>query len=226
MSKKINPKSLRLGVSERWSKNFQLYSKNFILFNNYYHKFLQFHNFVKNTLYSNEKFLMKKTYWFFKSTTVLHLHLTSTDIDFFIYERLFKNFYNFIFKFHPLKLLIFFSKKLLIFYSYIDYLSMKLKYPPKKLVNFMTSYLNQRLYSKNFMLCKSGPKKTFLKGFKMRLNGRFDVSKTNMSKKFSLQVGKMTSMDFNTKIDFLSKSIYSKYGIYNLKVWVFYQIVN
>nr|YP_009295190.1 ribosomal protein S3 [Dasya binghamiae]AOH77202.1 ribosomal protein S3 [Dasya binghamiae] len=73
-------------------------------------------------------------------------------------------------------------------------------------------------------LCKKGPQKLILKGYKITLSGRFENTKNPMSKTYTTKNGFITLTSLNNNIDFISKNLYTKLGICNIKIWLFYKI--
>lgn len=234
MSQKINPISYRLGLSQRWFKNFQLYGKNLYFFNFYHLNYLLFFIFLSKNFYKQKVFCFKTESWLSKSIFYISFHLIDSQkkLKKFYEQNLtsIMNFWASNENSNSLKLRFFnysydFCSNLF-FNSYIDYLFKELKYKPKKIVGFLLFFLMKKLNKSNLiLLTKFGPKKFLLKGFKLQLSGRFDLSsKTEMSKMFKIKIGKITSTNFNSTIDFINKPIYTKLGVCNFKIWLFYKI--
>lgn len=74
-------------------------------------------------------------------------------------------------------------------------------------------------------MTKNGLKNKILCGFKVQLKGRFESTKNSMSKTVNFKVGKINSTNLNSSINFLSYTFYTKLGLSNLKIWLFYKFV-
>lgn len=103
---------------------------------------------------------------------------------------------------------------------YIDYLV--LKFTPKKIFNVLTNLLKNQLGIINILYLNSGLKKIQLKGFKIQLKGRYELSKSTLAKKYFLKFGQVTSNNLNSLLSLSHKDIYSKLGKSTIKIWYFY----
>lgn len=235
MSKKINSESYRLGLIQRWPQNFQIYGKSFFLFSSYYLTYLKLEKFVDFLFYNSDNFLISIKNYFFKSLTYFCFHLFETsNIKFCLEKKLINilNFWNFMTKCYPIKLRFYLKNYNCNFFSnlflefYIDYLFLKLNYSLKKIINFLLFIVSKKLNQLKFFSSRFGPKKSLLKGFKIQLNGCYDSSfKTTMSKTINFSVGKTTKTSFQDRLEFLNKSLFTKLGTCNFKIWFFYKIL-
>lgn len=226
MSKKISSTSKYLGISQDWFVNFQHYG-NFYL--NFFISFLNIYNFlnliIRESFKTNIFVLKKQIYICFKfiqlNLKIFYLqgNLNSLNLFYHKINMLFLN--NFIFN---LKIKLFFSK--FNFFSkqflevYLEYLS--LFNAPKKIFNLVIILLKNHLRSTNMFYLNSGLKKVQLRGFKIQLKGRYEVSKSTLAKKQLLKLGQVTSNNLDNLLDLVNKDFYSKLGKSTLKIWFFY----
>nr|QUJ09422.1 ribosomal protein S3 [Neorhodomela munita] len=231
MSKKISLKSKYLGLSNKWPLSFQNYGQISLKFKNYFLNFFIFFSIIEkklflfqNLLFSNiELFVFNK----FLKININLVYLRQLNLKhilkFLVYfeQLLLLNFSSLV-----LKTWVYFEKKNFLsnifIKSYIDYLITTLNYFPKKIFNFLIPLLKTMLNKKKISFSNHGIKITQLKGIKIQLKGRYELTKNPMSKRISFKMGKISSMNLNTKIEFLNKTIYTKLGKSSIKVWLFY----
>jgi len=231
MSQKINPKSLRLGNSLTWSIKVQSYGCNKYKYLNSFYKFNKNLYFLDN-LDKQKRFVNYTEFWYNKSKINFKLYLKNnvSDINYYfllnrllsnikylfsnniqVNIRIYSNFINF------------YSSKALV--NYGNYLFKKWNYTPKKIFSILVYLLTKQLNSKKICYGKFGPLKLNLKGFKIILTGRFEASKNQMSKELKVNIGALPLTTLNNNIDFWTTKLYTKLGVCNLKIWLFYQII-
>lgn len=226
MSKKISSTSKYLGISRDWFVNFQFYGKfylNFFFFLNFY-KLL---NLLFRKILNNKLFISNITVYFLlelielnigitffqKNNNVNLIKLQYNSINLFLLNNLFKiNFKIYLNK------LSWFSK--LFIEMYIEYLV--LIYNPKKIFNLLVILLKNQLNKVNILYLNSGLKKIQLKGFKIQLKGRYELSKSTLARKSFFKFGQVTSNNLNSLLYSSYKDIYSKLGKSTIKIWYFY----
>lgn len=223
MSKKISSTSKYLGISRDWFVNFQHYGN---FYGNFFFSFLNTYNLInlviRNIFKTNILVLKKQIYLFFKFMELdFKFFYLKGSINLFYYQINFLLLNNF---FLNVKLNFFFNK--LNFFSkqflevYLEYLSFYNS--PKKIFNLVTVLLKNQINKTSIFYFNSGLKKIQLKGFKIQLKGRYELSKSTLSKKQFLKFGQVTSNNLNNLLDLLNKDIYSKLGKSTLKIWFFY----
>lgn len=229
MSQKINPKSLRLGISNLWLIQSQQYGKKYQ--NNFFLKYIKSFNYTMKNLVQNTKFANKIEFW--HNTNKFHIKI-------YVFGNQLKNTYdNFLKKYIYIIAYWFYLQKYIkvsiysnkikflsstLFSLYIDYLTKNLNYTPKKILAIILFLIKQKINTQQILFTKNGPKKVVLKGYKITLNGRFENSKSNMAKKVTFKNGFVTLTSMNNNIDFINKNIYTKLGTCNLKIWLFYKL--
>lgn len=72
--------------------------------------------------------------------------------------------------------------------------------------------------SYKFSYFKYGFKKVYLKGFKIRLSGRFEGSKTQMAKSVEYTIGSLPLTCLNSYVEFKKKELFTKSGICGLQI--------
>lgn len=108
--------------------------------------------------------------------------------------------------------------------NYIFYLNIKYNYPPKKIFNFLILFLKNSINCSTVFLTSTGLNSKKLIGFKLQLKGRYETTKNSMSKVLVFKVGKINSTKLNSSINFLHYTFYTKLGVSNLKIWLFYKL--
>nr|YP_011017728.1 ribosomal protein S3 [Heterosiphonia pulchra]WQF69551.1 ribosomal protein S3 [Heterosiphonia pulchra] len=226
MSQKINPKSLRLGNSLIWSLINQHYGnkKQNIFCFNYFKTLNLLDSNIKNQILSYFEYQLNS------SDFILKIYLKN-NVYSIKYNFIFNNISrNIKYLFHnKIKINIriysysiyFYSCKALINYSI--YLAKSLNYVPKKIFSTLIYLLTKQLNYKKVYYSKFGPLKLKLYGFKVSLKGRFETSKSQMSKEIKFSHGSLSLVNLNSHIDFLSTDLYTKLGVCNLKIWLFYK---
>lgn len=76
----------------------------------------------------------------------------------------------------------------------------------KNLMHISLFYSNKGLLIKQFL------------GFKLKLTGRYETSKTSMAKKILLKSGNVSATDLKVSIQFVDYPFYTKLGISNFKI--------
>lgn len=82
----------------------------------------------------------------------------------------------------------------------------------------MILFLTKNLKYSILFLTKNGLLRKYFVGFKIQIKGRYESSKTSMSKKLSTKFGKMTLTNLKISTNFINYSFYTKLGISNLKI--------
>ena len=88
----------------------------------------------------------------------------------------------------------------------------------RKAVLVLVSTLILKINSFKVIYSKFGLKKLKLKGFKLKLSGRFENSKNQMSKKLEQTVGVLSLLSLNSYIEFFDLNICSKLGTCSFKI--------
>nr|YP_009944477.1 ribosomal protein S3 [Osmundea sinicola]QFR99771.1 ribosomal protein S3 [Osmundea sinicola] len=226
MSKKISSVSKYLGSSQDWSLKFQIYGKFYLSYYTSFWNFYKLLDIILRKMLSKQLLILNYDINFFSKLIELSLSITYLNkfqlnlIE--ICHQLLNSFLTFnLIKFNLkfyLNKTIWFSK--LLIEMYIDYLS--LKFTPKKIFNVLTNLLKNQLGNINILYLNSGLRKIQLKGFKIQLKGRYELSKSTLAKKSFLKFGQVTSNSLNSLLFLSNKDIYSKLGKSTIKIWYFY----
>ena len=107
--------------------------------------------------------------------------------------------------------------------SYIMY-NRKKSSSLKKILKRVTFVLNSCLNSKKIVYNNKGPILLRLRGFKIKISGRFDNTRNQMSKMLSNGGGNLPLSKLNSYIEYHNSKIYTNSGLNNLQVWLFYTI--
>lgn len=82
----------------------------------------------------------------------------------------------------------------------------------------MSVFLKKHLEYLIITIGKNGLEQKLLKGFKIQLKGRYEVTKNSMSKSLIIKKGKVNSMKLDNNIAFMNQVLYTKLGLSNLKI--------
>jgi NAD-dependent DNA ligase len=98
------------------------------------------------------------------------------------------------------------------------YLFVNLNFSPKKILAIISDFITNKLNLKKLSYSKNGPLTCYLKGYKLILTGRFENTKTSMSKTLILKKGSLNSTSLNNRVDFFTKNLNTKFGLCNFKI--------
>nr|YP_010620235.1 Ribosomal protein S3 [Deltalsia parasitica]WAX04271.1 Ribosomal protein S3 [Deltalsia parasitica] len=229
MAKKLNLSGKCLALSTLWANQFQLYGKFCFFWKNDFFLFLFLTKIFIQKLNLKTEYFITKTQNFILASQV-----------FFIFSLLFIN-NSFFYKFYKFAHLIwqrnisqtfsfhlcfyleqnqYFSTKFL--KSYISYLIYKKINSPKKIFNLLILLLKKNKSQLILAFEKNGLKKKIFIGFKIQLTGRYESTKNEMASCLLVKNGKINSTNLSVSINFINHFFYTKLGISNLKIWLFY----
>nr|YP_010620028.1 Ribosomal protein S3 [Symphyocladia marchantioides]WAX04041.1 Ribosomal protein S3 [Symphyocladia marchantioides] len=227
MAKKINSSNKCLALTTLWVNQFQLYNKfSFFSKNEFFLlfiiKFLIIQlNFTKNLITKTQSLI-------FSTQLLLIFSLVSMNNDFFLkLYQLFIGIWNRNFSSRLSFFLLFYVEKnhylsAQFLKSYILYLITDNVNSPKKIFNLLVLLLTKTKNQSIISISKSGFRKITFIGFKIQLKGRYESTKNEMSNYLFIKDGKNNSTNLNITIDFINHLFYTKLGISNLKIWLFY----
>lgn len=232
MAQKINPTSVRLGISQLWMSSIQFYGKSFksyfLLLHHYRRSFL----FLKKVA-SATGFIINHQQWKIKKSKVIVLNIYHTQ-SFFVSNANFAKFYGQIQKtlitlfknniricFY-LMCVPFLSKNLL--YSYSQFLASE-NLAAKKILWNLSKLLDGYINSLRLIYTPQGFKISKLKGFKIQIVGRIDDSKTQMAKSLNLNVGNLCLTSLEDSVIYSTSILYNRSGTCGLKIWLFYELI-
>nr|YP_010620005.1 Ribosomal protein S3 [Symphyocladiella dendroidea]WAX04018.1 Ribosomal protein S3 [Symphyocladiella dendroidea] len=229
MAKKINSSGKCLALTTLWVNQFQSYGK-FSFFSKT--DFLLFFFLTKiliKQLNLNKKNFITKTQNFILSTQVFFIFSLV-----FINSEVFLKFYRFfiiIWRYNissrlSFNLCFYIAKNqyfsTIFLKNYILYLINNNINSPKKIFNLLILLLKKNKFQSIVSFSKKGLKKNIFIGFKIQLKGRYEATKNGMSSRLLIKNGKINSTNLNITINFINHFFYTKLGITNLKIWLFY----
>nr|YP_008994206.1 ribosomal protein S3 [Rhodymenia pseudopalmata]AGO19258.1 ribosomal protein S3 [Rhodymenia pseudopalmata] len=227
MSQKINPISLRLGVTQVWDSTFQFYGKSNKTYQSIFHKNYQAFTFI-SCIHNCSEFLL--------GNFVAHFNRNYTSIDFFCSiskpDKICLNLNQIsdiiscwydskIFLFPYQKMNWFSSTKLIS--NYVKFL-LSQNLNPTIILKDLGSFFELQFESEKIINSVKGPLKVQLKGFKIKLTGRFDNSRNQLSKNIVNKMGALPLTSLKSYLEFTSTEIYTKLGTCGLQIWLFYKI--
>nr|YP_009441344.1 ribosomal protein S3 [Lympha mucosa]ATN23353.1 ribosomal protein S3 [Lympha mucosa] len=226
MSRKINPISFRLGLSQVWNGLFQLYGKNLCFYSNILHSKLILENYVKKFFITQELFLDS----FCWSTNKKQITLFITYKDTLNYQLLkvgkLKDLIHLLldlnFKLYLLKTSNWVNSAVLLT-NYTTY-NLKRDFNFKKVLKDTFTMVNKHLNIKKVVYSNKGPVILNLKGFKFKISGRFDNIRNQMSKTTNQVEGSLPFSQLNSYVEYHNSNIYTKSGVNNLQIWLFYTL--
>lgn len=227
MSRKINPISLRLGITQVWDSSFQIYGK---VNKNYYilfHKNFQIYQFFKFTRKWSNLLITKQSIQVNKNQVFISFYHTdpnpeNNSLKLHQISDIFSKLFN-------LKIIFYYYSKskwfstIELISNYVQYLLIKNSNPSKVLQEISVFFLTQ-LNTKKIVNSTKGPVKVQLQGFKISLAGRFDNSKNQMAKSIYHNFGSLPLTSVKNYVEFLTSEIHTKLGTCGLQIWLFYKI--
>lgn len=227
MSKKINPKSLRLGFTQLWLNVIQNYGNTFFIMIKLFYNYLKIINIFAIFFKKNEILFTSKEILFYNSKLIINLWIWKIHyfnylnklLKLILYLNLTKSIYIRFYLPNPKKFCYVF-----ILLDYVFYLFTILNYSPRKILGILSLMLYQKLNCLSIIYTKNGPIKIRLKGFKFTINGCFENTKLQIAEVLELKSGSLTLNSLKNKVDFSTKIIYTKLGTLNFKIWLFFKI--
>nr|YP_011017705.1 ribosomal protein S3 [Griffithsia okiensis]WQF69528.1 ribosomal protein S3 [Griffithsia okiensis] len=229
MSKKSNSLILKFGVT----KNFNFFSQNYGKSTlNIDLNILKLCFCLNKYFFSNNLILIFNEFHLNKNLFSLSVFCLKNNFNMKSYLILLNNInFNFLFTFKKQKNKLFLKNEW--FYSsfllknYINFLFLKFGINNyKKILGILTKLFCSYLNYNQIFYSIYGPKLIILKGFKIQLKGRFENSKNQMTKKIELKSGILSSVNLNSDINYLNNFLFTKLGLWSLKIWLFYKIKN
>ena len=229
MAQKINPISQKLGLIQVWQNTIQNYGKLSINYFFILQRQLQISKFLVQVFDSNFFLLAGKELFYKQNTfffTIYYSTLLNTKFD---YVFLLTNFIKTVKGYLGDNLYIRFYLKLnwysttYLLTKYFQYL-LKQNTSTAKTLWLICQFLEKNLNSVKILYLKNGPTKVILKGFKIKLGGRFINSRNQMAKNIEQSVGHSPLINLINHVEFLSTEIFTKLGTCGLRIWLFYEI--
>nr|YP_009488804.1 ribosomal protein S3 [Grateloupia filicina]AWD77498.1 ribosomal protein S3 [Grateloupia filicina] len=229
MAQKINPISLRLGLTQVWDSTSQNYGK---LYNNYsiiLHNQLQIYQFLNQFFKFNKLILGVNQFNYSEDTlklTTFYSGLTHhPDLDKNISAKLSKS----VSKWSESRTLVrfysnskWFSTVDLIF-NYTWFL-LKQNITLNKIFWNLCRILKTQIHSKKILHSTYGPIVGELQGFRICLSGRFDNSRNQMAKTIKYKAGSLPLMNLQSHVEFTNSEVHTKLGTCGVQLWLFYKI--
>nr|YP_009130773.1 ribosomal protein S3 [Agarophyton chilense]AKA27628.1 ribosomal protein S3 [Agarophyton chilense]ASP44556.1 ribosomal protein S3 [Agarophyton chilense]UAD89519.1 ribosomal protein S3 [Agarophyton chilense] len=230
MTKKINPISLRLGLTQVWDITTQNYSKPNYSYALSFLKHLQVESIITKVLRLNKFLINDNEFWYFNSTLFLNIYFTeSTENKLNKYLFLIRKLSKVILNWFSLKIYLRIYKKVNLITTpnlisnYALYLFEQNKNPNKVLWQ-ICQFLKKNLNNGKIVYSTKGIRLVYLKGFKVRLVGRFDNTKSQMAKSIQQSSGSLSLISLKNQVEFTQKNLYTKLGSCGLQIWLFYEI--
>lgn len=226
MSRKINPISFRLGLSQVWNSSFQLYGKNLCFYVDFLYSKFVLESYIKRFFTSQELFLDSICWFAGKKEIVLLITyenlsnyqlLKVGNLRDLIYLLLNLNFKLYLVK----RSSCVDSAVLLVNYTVYN---LKKNFNFKKVLKCTTTMLNSHLNTKKVVYNNKGPIILKLKGFKLRISGRFDNIRNQMSKTSNQIGGSLPLSQLNSYVEYCGFNVHTKSGVNNLQIWLFYTV--
>nr|YP_011017015.1 ribosomal protein S3 [Gracilaria hainanensis]WQB61693.1 ribosomal protein S3 [Gracilaria hainanensis] len=230
MTRKINPISLRLGLTQVWDLAIQKYSKLNYCYTLFFLKQFQIENIITKILRLNKYLVNDKEFWYIRDKLFLNIYIVElidnhTDKYLFLIKGLSKLVRNWF----PLKIYLRIYKRIYwmttsnLMISYMAYLFEENK-NPNKILWQICMFLKKHLYNSKIVYSTKGIRVVYLKGFKVRLVGRFDNTKSQMAKSIQQSSGSLSLLSLRSQVEFVQKNLYTKLGSCGLQIWLFYEI--
>lgn len=223
MPRKVNNNSVKLGLIKLWPIKLQKYGNNFSSYTYFFYNYKKIFSFIIRIFNLKILFLNKIEFLHVNHKFLIILHTNNYKKEI---NNLILNYFSW-FCFSEIFNIRFFINKsniLDVIFLYIHYLFYQLDYSVKKILIILTTLLKKKINSEIIVLCKNGPNRLILKGFKIKLNGRLENQKNQMSKSLTIKIGTLTLSKLNSYSDYKNLNLNTKLGVCNFKLWMFYEI--
>nr|YP_011017824.1 ribosomal protein S3 [Pseudoceramium tenerrimum]WQF69700.1 ribosomal protein S3 [Pseudoceramium tenerrimum]WQF69736.1 ribosomal protein S3 [Pseudoceramium tenerrimum] len=219
MAQKTNPTSVKLGQQFPWFITYQGYGKSLRNLPYYYYLTLNF-SFFCSQLQSTAKYF---NVYFTSKTTTFTINLISNNSE----QNLFLKQANAtipkLFKKSTVQYFVIVSQlDFAVNISFLFKFLIEQKIMFRKATLILKKLLKLQLGKTKLVYLKFGVKKVKLHGFKFSLTGRFENTKNQMSKKIEYSEGSLSLISIQSETEFFTLNIYSKLGVCNFKIWLFY----
>ncbi len=228
MTKKINPLGKCLALTFFWPNSLQNFGNFFYFVNKYLFIYLLFHHFLVKLMSFKKKYFVNQ-FTFFIFSKLFLIRFSNLSFDYFwlaFLNDFFWKFWKSNFLFLPLKVFYFLTKNFYLsadfLWDYLNYLTKNFCFSPKKTFNLLILFLTKNYFHLSLFKSKKGFKIKRFVGFKIKLIGRFESSKNAMSKNIIYKFGKINSSNLQINTNFLTYTFFTKLGVSNLKIWIFY----
>nr|YP_011017774.1 ribosomal protein S3 [Pseudoceramium inkyui]WQF69620.1 ribosomal protein S3 [Pseudoceramium inkyui] len=219
MAQKINPTSIKLGQQIPWSITHQGYGKSLWNLSYYYFLMLNLSFFCTQSQNIAKYFNVCIT----SKTSVVTVNLISNNFNQVLVKQQVNStvsnaFKNPTFQYFSVVSYLNFAVNISFFFKFL--IEQKVMF--RKAALILSKLLNLQLGKTKIVYLKFGVKKIKLQGFKFCLSGRFENSKNQMAKKIEYFQGSLSLISIKSETEFFTLNIYSKLGVCNFKVWLFY----
>nr|YP_011017559.1 ribosomal protein S3 [Antithamnionella miharai]WQF69334.1 ribosomal protein S3 [Antithamnionella miharai]WQF69359.1 ribosomal protein S3 [Antithamnionella miharai] len=224
MSRKTNSTSLKLGKTQLWTVSAQQYGKSLSTFFNFkicYYLFLLMNILTHKTKFSwnlvncHVKFNQLFIVIYAHNEEKCDLRYTKLLVDHFK-----KLNYNCVVQVYPKEFM--FSSSLIV--AYFKKL-LTLNLTPKKGLLMLTTLLTRNIGISKNVYSKYGAHYLLLKGFKIRITGRLENSKSPMTQTLEQVHGNLSLIKLTNYVEYTNFFLFSKLGTCNFQIWLFYKIV-
>nr|AHX02447.1 ribosomal protein S3 [Plocamium cartilagineum] len=221
--------SLRLGIIQVWNFMLQNYDHEFKNYAIILHKQLQLQLFLKY-FFLNMIFFSHIDFWCYQNSIFLNIYYI--NIDFLKNKYFFKHYtelLNIIQKKFLCKIKIrlyykieHFSTVYLISNYFCYLLNENMSF--SKILWILIRFLEKNLNTYKIMYSKKGPIKMILKGFKIKLVGRFHNTRNPMAKSIEYNMGSLSLISLKNQVEFSKTEVMTKLGVCGLHIWLFYEV--
>nr|YP_009365201.1 ribosomal protein S3 [Gracilaria changii]ARJ60483.1 ribosomal protein S3 [Gracilaria changii]ART65152.1 ribosomal protein S3 [Gracilaria changii] len=231
MTRKTNPIGLRLGLTQVWDFTIQNYCKLNYYYNSWLLKQWQVNNIISKILKSSKFWVNDKEFWYLKNKLFLNIYITKEVSTPYAdkYLLLIKELSKIILNWFSFKIYLRIYKRIDwtitsdLVSNYIVYLFEQDR-SPSRILWQLCEFLKKNLYAKKVVYSTKGIRLIYLKGFKVKLVGRFDNTKSQMAKSIQQSSGSLSLISLKNQVEFIQKDLYTRLGSCGVQVWLFYEI--
>nr|YP_010395119.1 ribosomal protein S3 [Grateloupia elliptica]UQJ72560.1 ribosomal protein S3 [Grateloupia elliptica]UYI31675.1 ribosomal protein S3 [Grateloupia elliptica] len=229
MAQKINPISLRLGLTQVWDSTLQNYGK---LCNNYatiFHKQLQIYQLLTQLFKLNSFVLGTRQFNCSENSVKLTIFYSNLIYNPNLDKNISANLLKTASAWYGNRVLIRFYSKLKWFsttsliFNYSWFL-LKQNVPLNKIFWNLCQSLKTQINSRKILHSTGGPIIGELQGFRICLSGRFDNSRNQMAKTIKYKVGSLPLTNLQSYVEFTNSEVHTKLGTCGIQLWLFYKI--
>lgn len=229
MAQKVNPTGFRLGTAKVWKSFIQIHGTSFNIYRTVLREYFQIQSVLFRLFHKNNFILDSQEMKIGNDIVFLNIYyLNSPSRQKLKKVKFFSNIWLIINQLFKLKVSVRFYLKpelrstATLVTAYTKYLLEHSTMPMKVLLN-ICKLLDNNLNSKKISYSKSGIIRMTLKGFKIKLSGRLDGSKSQMAKSIEQSLGTLSLTSLKSYVEYKNEKIYTKSGICGLQIWLFYE---
>nr|YP_009988291.1 ribosomal protein S3 [Gelidiella acerosa]QNM39429.1 ribosomal protein S3 [Gelidiella acerosa] len=231
MAQKTNPIGLRLGLTQVWGTILQNYGNKNKFYSSFILKQFVLNNFLQKYIHTKTNYSLNKI--------VIELNCKSSKLKFSyaikkntlntkllnLYEQPLRQLCTSMHSCSNIEVFRELNSSITarLITSYVNYL-FEQKLPLKLILASLENLLKDNLNLGKIIMLRNGVTKVVLKGFKLKISGRFDNTRNRMAKNYEQSYGSLSLAQLKSYVEFHSQTVFTKLGTCTIQVYLFYEI--